>query len=236
MELGVTNFGIVRGVFSTSTPEGRYRFTFNIDSTIGSPTLDVGLLENFGASILYTPYPGSRIVNPGIETFDIVIYDPTNIFDDATDDFAVSRLTPTSIIINDITIEKVEDLINLCINGDFSIGGSNWTEVDVSGGNSITYNNEFATSGVSVLGKLHNSVSLEIGETYAMMYDLTTSTPGQIIIAFKCGTNYGTSQNSTGSYTDILVADTNLFGFDWATLGGGGGSFTIDNIRLYKLS
>jgi len=98
--------------------------------------------------------------------------------------------------------------------------GINWT---ITGGVAV------ATSTPTDWGVSRASL-LTQGKTYAITYTVTSITGG----AFRplCGTNYGTSRNSAGTYTDIVSSGTDT---TFYLLAHGTTSGTIDNISVREV-
>ena len=94
----------------------------------------------------------------------------------------------------------------LITNGDFSNGSANWT---ISGGNSEISNGKLNLSNATTYGtSISNSATVVSGKTYLVEYTISDYVSGSSQI--RLGSQFGTSRNSNGTFSEYIVANSTL--------------------------
>jgi hypothetical protein len=92
------------------------------------------------------------------------------------------------------------------VNGDFSNGNANWT---ISGGNAEISNGKLNLSNAATYGtSINNSAAVVSGKTYLVEYTISDYVGGSSQI--RLGSQFGTSRNSNGTFSEYIVANDTL--------------------------
>ena len=94
----------------------------------------------------------------------------------------------------------------LIVNGDFSNGNANWT---IIGGNAEISNGKLNLSNAAIYGtSINNSATVVSGKTYLVEYTISDYVSGSSQI--RLGSQFGTSRNSNGTFSEYIVSNDTL--------------------------
>ena len=125
-------------------------------------------------------------------------------FNTIADDFTFTRGSEATFVNAQGLIQSTNEIgSELVTNGDFSNGSANWI---ISGGNAQISNGKLNLTNAVIYGtSVNNSATVVSGKTYLVKYTISDYVGGSSQI--RLGSQFGTSRNSNGTFSEYIVAN-----------------------------